>query len=147
MLTIKVWEKNWNLANTFRQTLKWRKEDTETSTLASHPSILLCSTINWIKYSKNWNVQRNLNLRLGLFSKKLRIEYVDTFMIKRTIRVRRDRNLCVHQMTLPTWKRKYRKWILLLFVHEREPIPNESFTNWQNSQFLQRYSKMYQWVA
>ena len=48
----------------------------------------------------------------------------------------RGQNLCVHQMTLSTWKRNYRKWILLIFEHERELIPNGSFTNWQIWQFL-----------
>ena len=44
-------------------------------------------------------------------------------------------------------KEKLWKWILLIFVHEREPIPSGSFTNWQTWQFLQRYSKMYPWVV
>ena len=55
--------------------------------------------------------------------------------------------MCVQQTTLPTLKRNYRKWILLIFVHEREPIPNGSFTNWQIWQFLQRYPKMYPCVV
>ena len=62
MLVIKVREKNWNLANTFWQTLKWRRGHTEYSTLPSHPSIRLYSTINWIMYSRNWNVLQKLTL-------------------------------------------------------------------------------------
>ena len=68
-------------------------------------------------------------------------------MLTGTIRFWSRRNLCVHQTTLPTWKRNYRTWILLIFVLEREPIRNGSFTNWQTWQFLQRYSKMYPWVV
>ena len=44
--------------------------------------------------------------------------------------------LVCHQTNIPTSKRNYKKWILLIFVHEREPIPNGSFTNWQIWQFL-----------
>ena len=36
---------------------------------------------------------------------------------------------------------------MLIFVHEREPKPNGSFTNWQIWQFLQRCSKIYPWVV
>ena len=141
MLTIKNWEKKWNLAKTFWQILKWRKEDTESSTLPCHPLTFLCSTINWIMYPKSWNVLQKLTLHLDSFWKILRMECADTFMLTRTIRLWRSRNLCVHQTILPTWKRNYRKWILLIFVHEREPIQNGSFTNWQMWQLLQRYSK------
>ena len=97
--------------------------------------------------SKDSNALPKLTLRLDLFSKTLKMDSVDIFMLRRTIRLWRGRNLCVHQTTLPTWKRKYWKWILLIFVHEREQIPNGSFTNWQIWQFLQLYSNMYPWVV
>ena len=60
-----------------------------------------------------------LTLRLDLFSVTLKMDRVDIFMLTRTIRLWRGQNLCVHQTTLPTWKRKYRKWILLIFTRER----------------------------
>ena len=37
----------------FLQIMKWRMEDTKSSTLSCHPSTCLCSTRNWIMYSKN----------------------------------------------------------------------------------------------
>ena len=44
-----------------------------------------------------------------------------------------------------------RKWILLIFVHERErerePIKSGNYTNLQIKQFLLRYSKMYPWAV
>ena len=80
-----------------------------------------------------------LTLRLDLFSKTLKTDRVDTFMLIRTIRLWRGRKLCVHQTTLPTWTRINRNLILLIFVHEKEPIPTGNFTNWQIWQFLQRY--------
>ena len=112
------------------------------ATLPSHPLKYLCSTINWNMYSKSWNVLQKLTLHSDSFWKILRMEFADTFMLTRTIRLWRSRNLCVHRTILPTWNRKYRKWRILIFVHEREPIPNGSFTNWPMWQFLQRYSKI-----
>ena len=50
------------------------------------------------------------------------MECADTFMLTRTILLWRSRNLCVHQTILSTWKRNYRKWILLIFVRERERV-------------------------
>ena len=44
---------------------------------------------------------------------------VDIFMLRRRNRLWRGQNLCVHQTTFSTWKRNYRKWILLNFVQER----------------------------
>ena len=73
MLTIKNRDKNWNLANTFWQILKWRMEVTESSTLPCHPSTFLSSTIKMIMYSKSWNVLQKLTLRLDSFWKILRI--------------------------------------------------------------------------
>ena len=130
-IAIKVWEKNWNLANTFCQILNWRMENTESSTLSCHPSTFPCSTINRIMYSKSWNVLQKLTLQLDSFWKIMRMERADTFMLTRTIQLPRSQNLCVHQTILLTWKRNYRKWILLIFVHKRKPISNGSFTNWQ----------------
>ena len=94
-------------------------EDTESSNLSCHPSTCLCSTINWIMCSKSWDVLQKLTLFLDSFWKLLRMECADTFMLTRTIRLWRSRNLCVHQTILPTWKINYRKRILLIFVHER----------------------------
>ena len=54
-----------------------------------------------------------------MFSKTLKMDRVDIFKLTRTIRLWRSRNLCVHQTTLSTWKINYRKWISLIFVHER----------------------------
>ena len=68
-------------------------------------------------------------------------------MLTRTILLWNARNLCARQTKLPTSKINYWKWILLIFLHEREPIPIGSFTNWQIWQFLQRYSKKYPWVV
>ena len=69
-LTIKVWEMNWNLANTFWQIWKWRMEDREPSILPCYPSTCLCSTINWNMYSKNWNVPQKLKLHFWIRSGK-----------------------------------------------------------------------------
>ena len=100
----------------------WNGEwKTESSTLPCHVLTFLCSTINWIMSSKNWIVLQKFTLHLDSFWKTMRMECVDTFTLTRTILLWRRRNFCVHQTTLPTWKRKYRKWILLIFVHEREP--------------------------
>ena len=108
-----------------------------------------------------------VSLHLDSFWRTLRMESVDTFMLTWTIRLWRGRNKCVHQTKLPTWKRNYRKWILVIFVQEkererererekerererereRELIPNGSFTNSQIWQFLQCDSKMYPWVV
>ena len=82
-----------------------------------------------------------------MLSKTLKLGRVDIFMLTGTIWSWRSWNLCVPQTTLPNWKRNYRKWIRLIFVHQREPIPNESFTKRQIWQFLQRYSKMHPWVV
>ena len=82
-----------------------------------------------IDYSKDPDALPKLTLRLDLFSKTLKMDLVDIFTLTRTIRLWRVRNLCVRQPTLQTWKRNYRKWLLWIFVHEREPIPNGSFTN------------------
>ena len=142
MLTIKVWEKNWNLANTFWQIQKWRMEDTGSSTLPRHPSTCLCSTINWIMYSRNWHVLQKLTLHLDSFWKILRMECVDTFTLTRTILLWKDLNLYVHKLIWLTWKTKCRKWILLIFVPERESIQSGNFTNLQIYQFSLRYSKM-----
>ena len=134
MLMIKVWEKNWNLANTFWQIQKWRLEDTESSTLPSHPSTSLCSTINWIMYSRNWNVLKDFFLHLDSFSKFLRMECVDTFTLTRTILLGRGRILCVHQLIWLIWKTECSKWKLLIFVPEKEPIQIGNFkTNNFNS--------------
>ena len=73
-----------NLANTFWQILKWRMEDTETSTLPCHPSSFLCSTINWIIYSRNWNVLQKLTLHLDSFWKILRMECEDALTLTRS---------------------------------------------------------------
>ena len=43
-----------------------------------------------------------LTLRLDLFSKTLKMDRVDSFMLTRTIRLWRGQNLCVHQTTFPT---------------------------------------------
>ena len=131
MLTIKVWEKKWNLANTTWQKKKWRMEDTESSTFPCHPSTCLCSTINWIMYSKNWNVLQKLTLHLDSFWKILRMECVDTFTLTRTILLWKDLNFYVHKLIWLTWKTDCRKWILLIFVAERDPIQSGIFTNLQ----------------
>ena len=119
MLTIKVWEKNWNLANPFWQIQKWRMEDTESSTLPCHLSTCLCSMINWIMYSRNWNVLEKLILHLDSFWKVLRMECVDTFTLTRTIILWKHLNLCVHKLIWLPWKTECKKWILLIFVPER----------------------------
>ena len=128
MLTINVREKNWNLANAFWQKLKWRIENTESSTLPCHPSKCLCSVINWIMYSKNWNVLQKLTLHLDSFWKTLRMEFVDTFTLTETILLWKDQNLCAHKLIWLIWKTECRKWILLIFVPEKEPIQNGIFT-------------------
>ena len=109
-------EKNWNLANTFWQIQNWRMEDTESSTLPCHPSTCLCSTINWIMYSRNWHVLQKLTLHLESFWKILRMECVDTFTFTRTILLWKDLNLYVHKLVWLTWKTECRKWIMLIFV-------------------------------
>ena len=131
MWTIKVWEKYWNLANTFWQILKWRMEDAESSTLPCLPSTFLCSTINWIMYSKNWNVLQKLTLRLDSFWKTLRMECVDTFTLTKTILIWKELNLSLHKLLWLTWKTECRKRILLIFVPEKEPIQSGNFTNLQ----------------
>ena len=128
MLTIKVWEKNWNLANTFCQILNWRMEDKDSSTLPCHPLTFLCSTINWIMYSKHWNMLQKLTWHLDSFWKPLRMECVDTFTLTRSILLWKELNLCVHKLICLASKRERRKWILLFFVHEKEPTQIENFT-------------------
>ena len=94
-----------------------------------------------------------LTMRLCLLSKTLKMECVDNFTLLRTIRLRKNRNLYVHQTTLPTWKINYRKGIMLIFVHERERERERErecqleVLQTEKSQFLQRYSKMYQWIV
>ena len=133
MLTIKSWEKNWNLANTFRQILKWRLEDTESSILPCHPSTRLFRAINWIMYSKNWNVLQKFSLHLDSFWKSLRTECVDTLTLTRIILIMlwKDISLCAHQLIWLTWKTKCRERIFLIFVPEKEPIQSGNFTNLQ----------------
>ena len=94
----------------FWQILKWRMEHTESSTLPCHPSTFRCSTINWIMYSKNWNVLQKLTWHLDSFWKTLRMECVDTFTLTRTILLWRGRNLCVHKLICLTWKTECRNW-------------------------------------
>ena len=72
-----------------------------------------------------------VNLAFGFVLKTLRMECVDTFMLTRTILLSKKRNLCVHKLIWPTWKTECRKWILLIFVHERKPIQSGNFTNLQ----------------
>ena len=43
--------------------------------------------------------------------------------------VMEDRNLCLHKLIWLTWKTECRKWILLIFVSEKEPIQSGNFTN------------------
>ena len=134
MLMIKVWEKKWNLANTFWQIQNWGMEDTESSTLACHPSTSLCSTIKWIMYSRNWNVLQEVIFHLDSFWKILRMECVNTFTLTRTILLWRRRNSCVHQLIWLPWKTECSQWKLLIFVPEKEPIQIGNFkTNNFNS--------------
>ena len=55
--------------------------------------------------------------------------------------------LCVYKLIWLIRKTECRKWILLIFVPEREPIQSGNFTNLQIKQFLLRYSKTYPWVV
>ena len=80
---------------------------------------------------RNWNVLQKLILHLDSFWKILRMECVDTFTLTRTILLWRHLNLCVHKLIWLTWKTECRKWILLIFVPEREPIQSGNFTNLQ----------------
>ena len=135
MLTIIVWDKNWNLANTFWQIMKWRMEDTESSTLPYHLSTCLCSTINWIMYSKNWNVLQRLTLHFDSFWKKLRMECVDTFKLTRTILLWKELNLCVRKLIWLTSRTESKNWIILIFVPEKERIQSGNFTNLSSTIF------------
>ena len=126
MLTIKVWEKNWNLANTFWQILKRIMEDTESPTLPGHPSTYLCSSINWIMYSKNWNVLPKLTLHLDSFWKIFRLECVYILTLTKTTIYWKELNFCVHKLIWLTWKTECKKWILLINVPEREPLQSGS---------------------
>ena len=58
---------DWKLANTFWQILNWLMEDAESSSFPCHPLTCLCSTTNWIMYSKNWEVLQKLTLHLDSF--------------------------------------------------------------------------------
>ena len=132
MWTIKVLEKYWNLANTFWQILKWRMEDAESSTLPCLPSTFLCSTINWIMYSKNWNVLQKLTLHLDSFWKTLMMDCVNTFTLTRTILFWKELNLSLHKLLWLTWKTECRKRILLIFVLEKEPKQKRKFYKFTN---------------
>ena len=57
------------------------------------------------------------------------------------------RNLCAHKLIRLTWNTVCRKWILLIFVPEKEPIQTGNFINLQFKHFLFRYCKMYPWVV
>ena len=90
-----------------------------------------------------------VNLAFGFVEewKTLRMESVDTFTLTRTILLWRSRNMCVHKLIWPTWKTECRKWILLIFVPEKEPTQSGHLSNLQLQQFLLRYSKMYPCVV
>ena len=135
MLMIKVSEKNWNLADTFWQILKWRMEDTESSNLSCPLSTCLCSTKNWIMYSRSWSVLQKLILNLDWFWKILRMECLDTFTLTRTISLWKDLNLCVHKLIWLTWKTECRKTILLIFVPEEEPIKSGILQTYKFNKF------------
>ena len=135
MLMIKVWEKNWNLANTFWQIQKWGMEDTETSTLPCHPSTYFRSTVNWIMYSENWNVLQKLTLHVDSFWKTLRMECVDTFVLTRTILLWRGRNLCEHKLICLTWKIDCRKWILLILYPRKSEYKVEILQTYKFNKF------------
>ena len=66
--------------------------NTEYSTLPCHPSTWLCWTINWIRYSKNWNVLQKLTLRL--FSKTSKMDRLDIFMLENNTVMERSKLLC-----------------------------------------------------
>ena len=84
-------------------------EDTESSTLQSHPSTFLRSTINWIMYSRNWNVLQKLTMHFDSFWTILRMECVDTLTLTRTLLLSKDLNLCVHKLICLTWKTEGQK--------------------------------------
>ena len=72
-----------------------------------------------------------LTLHLDSFWKILRMDCVDTFTLTRTRLLWKDLNLYVHKLIWLTWKTECRKWILLIFVPEREPIQSGKFKNLQ----------------
>ena len=135
MLTIKVWEKNWNPAKTFWQILKQRMEDTESSTLPCRTSTCLYTTINWIMYSRNWKVLQKLILHLDSFWKTSRMEHVDSFTFTKTILIRRGRNLCVNKLIWLTWQTECTKRILMLFVPEMSQYKVEKLKTYNFDSF------------
>ena len=104
---------------------EWRMEDTESSTLPSYHSTCLCSTINWIMYQETEMCCKSLDS----FWKTSRMESVDTITLARTILLWKELNLCVHKLIWLTWKTECRKWRLLTFVPEKQPIQSGNFTN------------------
>ena len=69
------------------------------------------------------------NLAFGFVLKTLRMEFVNTFTLTRTILLWRLRNLCVHQLIWLTWKTECSKWFLLISVPDKEPIQCRIFSN------------------
>ena len=119
-MTTQTSRKNSKHVNISSMTLSFKKEDIVFSISPCQPSTTLWLTRTWTYYSKDSNALTKLTVRLDLFSKTLKMDRVDIFMLKRTIRLWWGQTLCLHQTTLPTSKRNYRKGILLIFVHERE---------------------------
>ena len=68
-------------------------EDTESSTLPCHLWTSPCSTINWIRYSRNRNTLPKSSLLLDLFSKTLKMDRLDTFLLMKIIRLWRGQKL------------------------------------------------------
>ena len=55
------------------------------------------------------------------------MESVDTFTLTKTILLWKELSLCVRKLIWLNWKIECRKLILLIFVHEREPIQKWKF--------------------
>ena len=125
-MTTQTSKKNSKDVNISSFTLSFKNEDIVFSISPGHPSTTL------------WLLKR---FDLGFRGLKCaaKVDLAFGFVLK-NVEDGSCRYSCAH-------KRNYRKRILLIIVHERESIPNGSFTNWQIWQFLQHYSKMYPWVV
>ena len=87
-------------------------------------------------FSKKWNVLQKSTFHLDSFWKRLKMECVDTFTLTRTLLLWRGHNSCVHKPIWLTWKIECRKWIFLIFAHEKEPIQSGKFYKLTNLTFF-----------
>ena len=78
---------------------------------------------------KGINCAAKVNLAFGFVHKSVQDRSWRYFYAHENDTVMERLKLCVHQTTLPIWKRNYRKSTLLMFVHERER--ERAITKWK----------------